>query len=137
MRKDKEANLIKFLRKIKLVIEQQPYEFEGYTWAALPQSSWATMLKVSVKTVGRLMLDAQIAKECTEVDGIKMAIVRPVVPGEVSTPSDRRIANTMSKIFRETTGKRPSAYDYPTYRGLVRKEQAIMAIVDVVIGKDA
>lgn len=117
MRKDKEANLANFLRRINKIIKLDPYEFEGFAWAARSHKDWAAMLSVEVRTVGRLMKDPQIVSDCTLVDGTKMVLVRI---GEAGQPTERHIVNTMAKIFRMETGRRPSKRDIGCLYGLAQ-----------------
>jgi hypothetical protein len=63
------------------------------------------------------MKEPQIVSDCTLVGGTKMVLVRI---GEAGQPTERHIVNTMAKIFRMETGRRPSRRDIGCLHGLAQ-----------------
>lgn len=88
------------------IIAAEPFEFEGYAWAAKDQPAWAAELGISVSTLQRMIKKPPFVRSRThDADGKMIALLRVGKPGP-KTP--RHLANIMAKLFKKKFGKRPS-----------------------------
>ena len=99
----KSKNSAKLIMLVEQTIYQEPFEFEGFSWAARAQPEWAAMLGVSVATLRRLISKPPFVREQTHnADGKRVTLLRL---GESAQKTPRHLANIMAKIFRKKTGQ--------------------------------
>jgi hypothetical protein len=101
---------------IARTIEEAPYDFEGFRWAAKPQREWRTLLGFSPATLRRLAAQQPpFVRDCTHVDGRKMMLLRVGEPGPKTA---RQLAKTMTYIWRKRFGRSVSRPDFGRLVGL-------------------
>jgi hypothetical protein len=96
-------------------ITDDPYEFEGFQWAAMAQPELAEMLGASVETLRRLISKPPFDRERTHVDGRIVTLLRI---GEARPMTTRHVANIMANIWRKKTERRPGKAEYGCLCGL-------------------
>jgi hypothetical protein len=100
---------------IAKTIEEDPYEFEGFEWAARPQDDWCARLDCSVATLRRLIAQPPIVRDRARVNGRIVTLLREGEPGPKTV---RHLANTMSCIWRKRFGRSVGRKDYGCLVGL-------------------
>ena len=82
-------------------IALNPFEHEGFQWAARPQEWWIEQLGFSVSTLNRLIRKPPFVRQTKQIDGKNTTLLREGKPGQ-KTP--RHIANMMSRNWRKRSG---------------------------------
>lgn len=116
MRSDKSKRHAKLVSLVVELTAKSPFDFEGFAWAALSQSEWASQLGISDKTLRDLAKLPPIVSTKTQIQD-KVVVLYRIGAGPHS--SYRHIANILSKIFRDKYGlKRIPPHDYGCLVGL-------------------
>jgi hypothetical protein len=96
-------------------IASEPYELDGFLWAVHPQEWYCSQLGISVETLRRWISKPPFVRQCKQINGKKMTLLREGEPGPMT---HRHIANIMSNIFRSKTGKPVARREYGCLIGL-------------------
>ncbi len=83
-------------------IKEQPFEFDGQTWAAAPQEWWAKQLGVSAVTVRRIIKMPPFIRNWAQVGGVVTALLRV---GEKGPQTDLDRAKVMRRIWFKKLGE--------------------------------
>jgi len=102
---------------IEQAISEEPYSLDGFDWAAVDQQLLADAAGMSLRTLQRLIAKPPFVRERTHVAGTITLLLRL---GSEGPKTSRHIANILSKIFREKTGRRPNARGYGCLIGLAK-----------------
>lgn len=81
-------------------IAKNPYERDGYVWAARPLGWYASVLKVSLKTVGQWTRSPEFDRLDLLIDGKRTPLLRLKKPGDLMTPT--HCQRLLQKIFVES-----------------------------------
>lgn len=125
---------------VEQTIAADPFELDGFLWAARPQEEWAGLIDASVATVRRIISRPPFVRDRTHDEGgYQLTVLRIGKPGK-KTP--RHLANIMVKIFEEHTkhgiGKRgygcligcaeawPEGYQIEIFRLVLKQWPAFM-----------
>lgn len=112
-----DERLERFVRLIGEQINKHPFEIDGRLWAAKPQGWWAEQLGVSPATIRRVIGQPPFVRSCAKVGGVVCLLLRIGVPP--AEKSDREVANILSGIWRNKSGRPTTRSEYGCIRGLV------------------
>jgi hypothetical protein len=96
-------------------IASEPYELDGFLWAVHPQEWYCSELGISVETLRRWISKPPFVRQCKQINGKKMTLLREGEPGPMT---HRHIANIMSNIFRTKTSNKVGPREYGCLIGL-------------------
>ena len=100
---------------IAKTIEEDPYAFEGFQWAARSQAEWCARLGFAPATLRRMIAQPPFVRDCIHVGSRKVTLLREGEPGPMTA---RHIANTMSYIWCERFNRRVSRSHWGCLKGL-------------------
>ena len=103
MRKDAALRQARLVTLIEDIISSkagsETKEFEGFTWAMLPQSEWSARLKITSRTLRNLAkIPPIVAQRTVTPDRRPITLYRTGVPAACSA---KKTANMMAKAFRQ------------------------------------
>lgn len=99
-------------------IAVNPFEHEGFQWAARRQEWWTEQLGFSVSTLNRLIRKPPFVRQMKQIDGRNTTLLRDGKPGP-KTP--RHIANIMSRIWRRKYDRPVTRVEYGCMIGLAEE----------------
>lgn len=128
---------------VEKIAAEEPYEFDGFTWAARPQSFYSETMGVSIKTIGRWIKEppfvrrakiigatvTELGEDVKVEGGTKVCLLRIGDPSEKG-PNDYK--NMMAKIWEQKTGKIVTQHQKRCLYGLA-KELPNGAALDVFV----
>lgn len=103
---------------IKMIIDAEPFEHNGYKWAKRAQSWWTSELGFSVETLRRYLSHPPFVRECIldPDNGKKVTLIREGLPGP---KTKKHVQNILAKIWLAKTGRRIVGVQYGHIGGLV------------------
>lgn len=107
--------LHQLLKLVQEAIDLDPFECDGFQWAALPQKYYCQQLGISPATLRRRISRPPFVRERARKDGKVVALLRVGKKGPIT---HRHTANIMAKIWQEKTGRRASPEEYGCLVGL-------------------
>lgn len=112
-----------------------PFEHEGFQWAARPQDWWTEQLGFSVSTLNRLIRKPPFVRQTKQIDGKNTTLLRE---GKAGKKTPRHIANIMSRIWRKRYDRSVTRYEYGCMIGLAEEwpEGHQVEIFKLVISKE-
>jgi hypothetical protein len=99
-------------------IAVNPFEHEGFQWAARPQEWWTEQLGFSVSTLNRLIRKPPFVRQTKQIDKKNTTLLREGKPGQ-KTP--RHVANIMSRIWRKRYDRPVTRAEYGCMIGLAQE----------------
>lgn len=99
-------------------IAANPFEHEGFQWAARPQEWWTEQLGFSVSTLNRLIRKPPFVRQTKQIAGKNTTLLREGKPGQ-KTP--RHIANIMSRMWRKRYDRPVTRSEYGCMNGLAEE----------------